>query len=64
MEKIDMVLLGAEGVVESGGVINKVCLLITILFIVISGISQLVAGVFVIIWRLKPCPLAIHPVLS
>lgn len=44
-----MVLLGAEGVVESGGVINKVCLLITILFIVISGISQLVAGVFVII---------------
>jgi len=25
MEKIDMVLVGAEGVVESGGIINKVC---------------------------------------
>jgi len=24
MEKIDMVLVGAEGVVESGGIINKV----------------------------------------
>ncbi len=25
MEKVDMVLVGAEGVVESGGIINKVC---------------------------------------
>ena len=25
MEKIDFVLVGAEGVVESGGIINKVC---------------------------------------
>jgi len=25
MEKIDLVLVGAEGVVESGGIINKVC---------------------------------------
>ena len=24
MEKVDMVLVGAEGVVESGGIINKV----------------------------------------
>jgi len=24
MEKIDLVLVGAEGVVESGGIINKV----------------------------------------
>lgn len=26
MEKVDMVLVGAEGVVESGGIINKVSL--------------------------------------
>ena len=25
MEKVDLVLVGAEGVVESGGIINKVC---------------------------------------
>ena len=25
MEKVDIVLVGAEGVVESGGIINKVC---------------------------------------
>lgn len=24
MEKVDLVLMGAEGVVESGGIINKV----------------------------------------
>ena len=29
MEKVDMVLVGAEGVVESGGIINKVSLYIT-----------------------------------
>ena len=26
MEKIDLVIVGAEGVVESGGIINKVCI--------------------------------------
>ena len=26
MEKVDLVLVGAEGVVESGGIINKVSL--------------------------------------
>lgn len=26
MESVDMVMVGAEGVVESGGIINKVCL--------------------------------------
>lgn len=25
MEQVDMVMVGAEGVVESGGIINKVC---------------------------------------
>jgi translation initiation factor 2B subunit (eIF-2B alpha/beta/delta family) len=25
MEQVDMVMVGAEGVAESGGVINKVC---------------------------------------
>lgn len=25
MEKVDLVIIGAEGVVESGGIINKVC---------------------------------------
>lgn len=25
MEKVDLVIVGAEGVVESGGIINKVC---------------------------------------
>lgn len=25
MEQVDLVLLGAEGVVESGGIVNKVC---------------------------------------
>ncbi len=25
MEKIDLVVVGAEGVAESGGIINKVC---------------------------------------
>lgn len=29
MEKVDLVLVGAEGVVESGGIINKVCILVT-----------------------------------
>ena len=29
MEKVDMVLVGAEGVVESGGIINKVSQYIT-----------------------------------
>jgi len=29
MEKIDLVLVGAEGVVESGGIINKVQLTYT-----------------------------------
>ena len=28
MEKIDLVLIGAEGVVESGGIINLVCKII------------------------------------
>jgi len=27
MESVDMVMVGAEGVVESGGIINKVCIL-------------------------------------
>ena len=27
MEKVDMVLVGAEGVVESGGIVNKVNLI-------------------------------------
>lgn len=26
LEKVDLVIVGAEGVVESGGIINKVCL--------------------------------------
>lgn len=26
MEQVDMVMVGAEGVVESGGIINKVCI--------------------------------------
>lgn len=25
MEQVDMVMIGAEGVVESGGIVNKVC---------------------------------------
>lgn len=25
LEKVDLVIVGAEGVVESGGIINKVC---------------------------------------
>jgi len=31
MEKIDMVLVGAEGVAESGGIINKVGQLVVLL---------------------------------
>ena len=31
MEKVDFVFVGAEGVVESGGIINKVRLLIPII---------------------------------
>lgn len=27
MEKVDLVIVGAEGVVESGGIINKVCII-------------------------------------
>ena len=27
MEQVDMVMVGAEGVVESGGIINKVCVI-------------------------------------
>lgn len=27
MEQVDFVMVGAEGVVESGGIINKVCLI-------------------------------------
>lgn len=25
MERVDMVMVGAEGIAESGGIINKVC---------------------------------------
>jgi len=32
MEQVDMVMVGAEGVAESGGVINKVCNKSTIKF--------------------------------
>ena len=36
MEKVDLVLVGAEGVVESGGIINKVrCWIIVIIIIII-----------------------------
>lgn len=27
MEKVDIVMVGAEGVAESGGIINRVCLI-------------------------------------
>ncbi len=30
IEKVDMVLVGAEGVVENGGLINSVCLIFII----------------------------------
>lgn len=36
MEKVDLVLVGAEGVVESGGIINKVS--ITVLLKLLSVI--------------------------
>ena len=32
MEKVDLVVVGAEGVVESGGIINKVGTLILLLW--------------------------------
>jgi translation initiation factor 2B subunit (eIF-2B alpha/beta/delta family) len=36
MERVDIVLVGAEGVVENGGIINKVCSVLCDLHLIVT----------------------------
>ena len=51
MEKVDLVLVGAEGVVESGGIINKVrCFISCVYFFFSSYFNGISAAEFFLSW--------------